>query len=118
MFCILEYTETFINPSLIPNSMSKRRGGSRAGTRRLFRKSPRSKGKISLTKFFMPYKVGDSAVLQAEPAMQDNLYHQRFHGKTGVVVGKRGDCYEVKIQDGGKQKMVIVHPVHLKKVVV
>lgn len=97
--------------------MSKRKGGSRAGTRKLFRKHPRDKGKISLTKFFMPYAVGDRALLSAEPAIQKNLYHQRFHSKAGVVVGKRGDCYEIQIQDGGKQKLVIVHPVHLKKLV-
>ena len=95
--------------------MSKRKGGSRAGTRQLFRKHPRTRGKISLTKFFMPYKVGDRACLSAEPAMQKNLYHQRFHGKSGFIVGKCGDCYELEIQDGGKTKMVIVHPVHMKK---
>ncbi|MBW2969544.1 50S ribosomal protein L21e [Candidatus Woesearchaeota archaeon] len=96
--------------------MSSRKGGFRAGTRKLFSKSPRTKGKISLTKYFMPYKTGDKAVLCAEPAVQKNLYHQRFHGKTGVVIGKRGNCYEIKLRDGGKEKMVIVHPVHLRKV--
>ena len=96
--------------------MSKRLGGSRAGTRRILCKDPRSKGKISLTKFFMPFKVGDTAILNAEPAIQWNLYHQRFHGKAGTVVAKRGDCYELEVKDGGKTKMLIVHPVHLKKV--
>ncbi len=96
--------------------MSKRKGGSRAGTRQLFYKKPRTKGKISLTKYFMPYAVGDKAVLSAEPAMQDNLYHQRFHGSIGTIVAKRGNCYELQIQDGGKQKIIIIHPVHMKKV--
>lgn len=95
--------------------MSKRKGGPRAGTRQLFRKTPRTRGKISLTKFFMPYKVGDRAVLSAEPAVQKNLYHQRFHGNSGTIVGKRGDCYELQIKDGGKQKIIIVHPVHMRK---
>ncbi len=95
--------------------MSKRKGGSRAGSRRIFRKSARTRGKISLTKFFMPYKVGDRAVLAAEPAMQKNLYHQRFHSRSGTIIGKRGDCYELQIKDGGKTKMIIVHPVHMKK---
>jgi len=95
--------------------MSKRKGGPRAGTRRLFRKNHRSKGKISLTKFFMLYKVGDRACLSAEPAVQKNLYHQRFHGKSGFIMGKRGNCYELEIQDGGKAKTIIVHPVHMKK---
>ena len=95
--------------------MSKRKGGSRAGTRNLFRKSPRTRGKVSLTKYFMPYKVGDRAVLIAEPAVQASLYHQRFHGKAGFITGKRGECYELEVVDGGKTKMIVVHPVHLKK---
>jgi len=95
--------------------MSKRKGGARAGTRRMFKKNSRDKGKISLTRYFQPYKVGERAILAAETAIQDNLYHARFHGKTGTVTGKRGDCYEIEIQDGGKAKMLIIHPVHLKK---
>jgi len=96
--------------------MSIRKGGSRGRSRRLFTKHSRTKGKISLTKFFMPYKVGDKALLSAEPAVQKNLYHRRFHSKVGVVVAQRGRCYELQIQDGGKQKLLIVHPVHLRKV--
>ncbi|MBI4145747.1 50S ribosomal protein L21e [Candidatus Woesearchaeota archaeon] len=95
--------------------MSARKGGARAGTRRLWRKQPRTRGKISITKYFMPYKVGDHAVLNADPAVQKSLYHQRFHGKAGVVVGKRGECYELQVIDGGKEKMLVVHPVHMKK---
>lgn len=95
--------------------MSSRKGGSRRGTRRLFRKAPRSKGKISLTRYFMPFAIGDRAVLVAEPAVQSALYHARFHGKAGFIVAARGDCYELEIVDGGKKKIIISHPVHLKK---
>lgn len=63
----------------------------------------------------MPYQNGDLAILNAESAVQKNLYHARFHGITGLVTGKRGACYELQVQDGGKQKMLIVHPIHLKK---
>jgi large subunit ribosomal protein L21e len=55
--------------------------------------------------------------LNAEPAIQKGFYHPRFFGKAGVVTGKRGVCYQIKIQDGGKDKTVISHPVHLKKMV-
>lgn len=113
---MIAYIETFLNPLSSLEHMSKRMGGSRAGTRRIFCKEPRTRGKISITKFFMPFKIGDTAIMNAEPAIQWNLYHQRFHGKSGVVTGKRGDCYELKVKDGGKMKMLIVHPVHLKKV--
>lgn len=95
--------------------MSKRKGGSRAGTRKLFRKHARSRGKISLTRFFMPYEIGESAVLLAEPAVPRNLYHPRFHGKSGIVRAKRGRCYELEVYDCGKCKTVIVHPVHMMK---
>lgn len=96
-------------------TMGRRKGGARAGTRRMFRKSARTRGKISFTKFFAKYEVGDNVVLNAEPALQKNLYHGRFHGRSCIVTGKRGDCYELKLQDGGKAKMIIVHPVHLKR---
>jgi large subunit ribosomal protein L21e len=95
--------------------MGRRKGGARAGTRKLFSKSARERGKISLTRYFMPFSVGDKAVLVAEPAVQKSLYHHRFHGKVGTVDAKRGRCYEVVVKDGSKNKKIIVHPVHLKK---
>lgn len=96
--------------------MAERKGGSRAGTRQKFRKNYRNKGKISLNRFFSKFEVGERALLKAEPAVQKGLYHGRFHAKAGTVVDKRGDCYGVKIPDGGKYKVLYVHPVHLKKV--
>lgn len=96
--------------------MVKRKGGARSRTRSLFRKHPREKGKISLTRYFMPFEVGEKAILSAEPAVQKSLYHRRFHGRMGVVSAKRGECYEVKLREGRVDKMVIVHPVHLRKV--
>ncbi|MBW3018805.1 50S ribosomal protein L21e [Candidatus Woesearchaeota archaeon] len=95
--------------------MAARKGGLRSRTRRKFKKDLRDKGKISLTKYFTEYKVGEIAVLKAEPAVQKGLYHQRFHGKSGMIVGKKGTNYELKIKDGGKEKLLYVHPVHLKK---
>lgn len=95
--------------------MSARKGGLRSRTRAKFRKNKRAKGKVSLTRYFMEFKEGDVAVLSAEPAVQKGLYHQRFHGRPGVVVDKRGTNYGIKIQDGNKEKLLYVHPVHLKK---
>jgi len=44
------------------------------------------------------------------------MYFPRFHGKVGTVVGKQGKCYQVKIKDVQMLKIVLAHPVHLKKV--
>jgi large subunit ribosomal protein L21e len=96
--------------------MGKRKGGYRRRTRNLMRKNARAKGKVRLSSYFASYKTGDKVALFAEPAVQDGIYNLRFHGKVGTVVGKQGECYNVEIRDGGKQKTVIVHPVHLKKV--
>ncbi len=59
---------------------------------------------------------GERVVLKAEPSYHKGLYFHRFHGKIGVVKAKKGRYYEVVVRDGGKQKTLIVHPVHLKKV--
>jgi len=95
--------------------MANRRGSYRRKTRKLMSKHFRERGKISLTKYFAEYKEGDKITLKAEPAVQDGIYHLRFHSKTGVVKGKQGKCYKVEIKDGKKPKELIVHPIHLAR---
>lgn len=95
--------------------MTKRIGGPRRATRGKFKKSARQRGKISITNYLREFKEGEKVVLYAEPAVQKGLYHQRHHGRHGIVKSKKGSCYEVLISDLGKQKRVIVHPVHLRK---
>ncbi len=95
--------------------MTKRIGGLRRKSRYKFRKERNTKGKISLTKYFQSFNVGDTVYCGVEPAVQKGMYHPRFMGKTGIIKSKRGKCYEVAINDLGKDKTLIVHPVHLKK---
>ncbi len=95
--------------------MSKRIGGFRRKTRNKLKKSLRDKGKISINKYFQEFKTGEKVVLKAEPAIQKGMYFPRFHSKTGLIKGKKGSCYEIIIKDGGKAKMLIVHPIHLQK---
>lgn len=95
--------------------MVKRTGGSRRKTRHKLKKNVRTRGKISLTSFFQKFNSGDKVVLKAEPAYQKGMYFPRFHGKTAVISKQIGTCYEVLLNDQGKDKTLIVHPVHLKK---
>lgn len=95
--------------------MSKRKGGMRRKTRYQFRKHIDDRGKISLTKFMQKFNIGDYVHLTVEPAYQKGMYFPMFMGKTGTVKAQRGRCYEVQISDGNKQKILIVHPIHLKK---
>lgn len=96
--------------------MTKRIGSSKRKTRQIMRKHNSRKGKISFTSYFQKLNIGDTVVLKAEPAVQKGMYFLRFHGKTGVVTGVKGKCYEVRIRDMDKEKTLIVHPVHLKKI--
>lgn len=79
------------------------------------RKSIRERGKISLTKFFQKFNVGDRVVLKAEPGYQKGNFHRRFHGNAGKVAGYQGRCVLVTITDGKKSKVIITHPIHLRK---
>ena len=74
------------------------------------------KGRIRLKDFFQEFKDGDRVVLKADPGYQRGMYHTRFHGKSGVIKGKQGECYKVIINDGALSKTLLTHPVHLKKV--
>ena len=96
--------------------MVKRIGGFRRKTRYKLKKSLRSKGKISLRKYFQAFKEGDKVLLASEPSVQKGMYFPRFHSKVGTVKSKRGRCYEISIKDRNKEKTLIVHPVHLRRV--
>jgi ribosomal protein L21E len=95
--------------------MVTRKGGARRKTRQKFSKNYKARGKISLRNFLQTLEQGDKVALQAEPAIQRGLYFRRFHGKIGTVRRKLGTCYEVTIRDYDKEKRLIVHPVHLRK---
>ena len=95
--------------------MAKRIGRFRRKTRHKLKKSIKEKGKISISNYLHEFKPGDRIILKAEPAVQKGMYFPRFHGKTGIIQEKQGNCYKVLIKDINKEKTIIVHPVHLKQ---
>jgi large subunit ribosomal protein L21e len=95
--------------------MVMRIGGGRRKTRSIMRKPRRQRGKISLRAFFQELAAGELVVLKAEPSIQTGTYFRRFHGKVARVSRRLGSCYEVVLMDRGKEKQLIVHGVHLKK---
>lgn len=95
--------------------MTKRIGGNRRKSRAKMRKAVANRGKISIKNYLAKYEDGDRVQLKAEPAVQKGLYHLDFHGKSGIINGKQGNCYKVLIKDGNKEKSLLVHPVHLKR---
>ncbi len=95
--------------------MTKRIGGFRRKTRHKLSKKQKDKGKISLRKYFQSFKVGDRVLLNAESAIHNGMYNPKYHSKSATVLGKRGKCYKLEIQDKNKSKTLIVHPVHLRR---
>jgi len=96
--------------------MAQRIRGTRRKTRHKLQKNVRDKGKISITKYFQEFNNGDRVLLSAEPAVHNGMYDPKYHSKVGIVKSKAGKCYNISIKDGGKEKTLIVHPVHLRKV--
>ena len=79
------------------------------------RKSIRERGKISFSRAFQELNEGDSVSVVRERSMQPR-FPKRVQGRTGKVIGKRGNSLVVNIKDSNKEKTFIIDPVHLKKI--
>ena len=95
--------------------MVQRHAGIARRARSKLIKNARTKGKVSLRRYFQQLQAGEQVVLLAESSIQRGMYPTRFHGRCVVVNGKQGKCYKVSLEDGAKKKTFIVHPVHLRK---
>ncbi|MBN1385447.1 50S ribosomal protein L21e [Candidatus Woesearchaeota archaeon] len=95
--------------------MVKRIGGSRRKTRHKLMKPSSRKGKMSIRNYYQSFKEDELVVFKAEPSVHKGIYSLKLHGKSGKIVGMRGDCYIVSYRQGSKLKKTIVHPVHLKR---
>ena len=96
--------------------MVKRVGTSRRKTRHLYKVSKKMKGKLPVSEFVKKLKIGEMVQLVAQPSITKGIYFRRFHGRMGSVTGMQGNCYKVRIKDGGKEKTLIIAAVHLQKV--
>ncbi len=77
-------------------------------------KNSREKGKLKLSRYFQELKEGDMVSVDEELSLQPR-FPKRLQGRTGIVVGKRGDAYLVKIRNQAKEKTFFVAPIHLRK---
>jgi len=89
--------------------------GFRHRTRKLLRKHVRERGAIPpLSLLMYEYKPGDRVYIVINPSIMKGMPHRRYHGKVGVVVGKRGKSYEVEVKVGSKIKRLFIRPEHLR----
>ena len=94
--------------------MVRKSRGYRSSTRHIFRKKPRQRGKIGLSRVLQSYKIGDRVVIKVEPSLQKAMPHRRFHGRVGIVKQIRGRSYMIAVASGSKEKQVITRPEHLR----
>jgi large subunit ribosomal protein L21e len=88
--------------------------GYRSGTRRLFKKDPRKRGKIKLSKLLYEYEPQTCVVIKIDSSVHKGMPHRRYQGKVGTVVEKRGRSYVVSVTQGDSVKEIIVRPEHLE----
>ncbi len=79
------------------------------------RKKVRTKGKLQFSRYFQELEKGDFVAIVREPAVQ-SVFPTRLQGRTGLVEGKRGKAYIIKIKDQAKEKKFLIEPIHLKKI--
>ncbi len=75
----------------------------------------REHGKIKIRKILQEFNINDKVVIKIDPSYNRTMPHPKYHGMIGTILGKRGRCYEVLVNDKGKEKIIIVHPAHLEK---
>ena len=94
--------------------MAKRSKGFRNRTRSKLRQNVRQRGRPPVTHSLRSFDDGTKVAISINPAIHAAMPHPRYAGLTGTVIGRRGKAFEVSIRDGGKTRMLIVGPEHLK----
>ncbi len=79
------------------------------------KKHLREKGKVKFSKYFQELKAGDKVAIIRELSVKSE-FPTRFQGRTGTVESKRGSVYVIKMNDHNREKTLLIHPIHLKKI--
>jgi len=92
--------------------MVQKHSGFRRKTRKKLAQKPGYRPPI--TKFLQEFEMGQKVCIVLEPSSHKGMPNPRFKGKTGKVIGKRGESYIVEIFDMNCPKKIISRPEHLK----
>jgi large subunit ribosomal protein L21e len=69
--------------------------------------------KLSPAKLVASYEVGDVVAIVPN-SRYNGMPHPRYRGRTGKIIAKRGNSYEVQITDYDAKKTLIASSMHLK----
>ena len=73
------------------------------------------KTRVSFSKHFQKFQIGEIVAVIKKPSVTAS-FPGRLHGQTGVIDGKVGKAYVVRINGKKRDKKFIVMPIHLKKI--
>lgn len=93
----------------------ERSRGFRSKTRHKLSKKVREKGVLPVSSMLQKFSLGDRAYIILDSSIQKGQPHPRFHGKSGIVVERRGRSYVLEVMDGNARKRVISSPAHLRR---
>jgi ribosomal protein L21E len=79
------------------------------------KKPMKERGKIRMSKYFQKFEKGDMVSVIREPSIAAN-FPERIQGRTGMIEGKVGRSYFVRVRQKSTDKRFIIEPIHLKKI--
>ena len=97
--------------------MAKRSKGFRSKSRYKMLKEHREKGMPPVTHTLREYAEGTPVAVVINPSVHKGMPHPRFQGLTGLVAGKQGVAFVVKVRVGGMTKTLVARPEHLREVI-
>ena len=80
-----------------------------------YKKNIREKGKIKLARMFQKLEKGNRVTIERELSRGAN-FPNRLTGRTGIIEGRRGKAYIVKIRTFNQEKRYLIQPIHLRKI--
>lgn len=87
--------------------------GPRHSSREKLSNAPRERGNSPPQRQIESFDPGQKVHLRIDPSVPKGQFHHRYNGHTGEVVEQQGAAYKVRINDGGKEKLLIAAPAHL-----
>lgn len=66
-----------------------------------------------MSRLLRTYQPGDRVCVKIDSGTHKGMPHRRFHGRIGVIEGRRGRSYLVNLKIGDKEKSLIVRPEHI-----
>ena len=90
---------------------NKKARGTRAKTRAKFAR--KSKQRATVNKLVQDFVVGERVKVIIDSSIHSGLPNKRYQGSTGVVLGKQGRLFNVKVRKGSLIRQLLVSAAHL-----